>query len=116
MREKILKVKDFVGQGRENSLTDTFKNLIYEIQQKNKGTSYIKYSPNVDSKVFHIMLKTQLDEDLIATAKQIYTELLELGIKNNAIGLYFHRFLLIPGYDGSCKSKGIMAHIKKIDK
>ena len=116
MREKILKVKDFVGQGKNNALTEALKDFIYEIKQKNKGFSYIKYSPRVDSKFFHIMLKTKLDEDLIATAKEVYYELSNSGLTNGANGLYFHEFLLIPGYDGSNKSMGIMAHIKKIDK
>lgn len=116
MREKILKVKDFVENNKGNSLTETFKDLIYEIQQKNKGISYIIYNPNVDSNFFHIMLKTQLGEDLIVTAKEVYYELCKLGARNSVNGLYFHEFLLIPGYDGSNKSMGIMAHIKKIDK
>lgn len=29
MREKILKVKDFVEQGRGNSLTEAFKDFIF---------------------------------------------------------------------------------------
>lgn len=116
MREKILKVKDFIDKGKGNVLTEAFKDLIFEIQQKNKGTSYIKFSPRVDSTFFHIMLKTKLDGDLAAVVKEIYTELYILGLKNGANGLYFHEFLLIPEDDGSCKSMGIMAHIKNINK
>ena len=116
MREKILKVKDFVEQGRGNSLTEAFKDFIFIIKQKNKGFTYVKYSPRVDSKFFYMMLKTKLDGDLAVVAREIYIELYTLGTNSGLNGLYFHDFTLIPENNGSYNSMGIMAHIKRIDK
>lgn len=115
MREKLLKVKDFVEQNRKNYLTEAFKEFIFKTQQENKGFTYVKYSPRVDSKFFYIMLKTKLYGDLEVVVREMYTELYDMGLISGAQGLFFYDSILIQEYNGSHKSMDIMACIKRID-